>query len=1714
MSCNYTYKGKEYSDIAGLTAVVQEEMANKKIKAPKDGGSSFVLEGSVEDINWQRTVIEVEAQAEYDSTEMLSFTHNVDGTVSVNIDGVVIKEISSTIKSLYNTETQKLEEVDISKLTFEKAGKFDGGVARLKEILYTKTIDNIIKAARSPKEGRGVDEQSVEKRLVQFAESLGFSVTSIDNYLSGRKLRDNAEAKDVEAVIDLFEKVIAYKPGDETSLTEEIAHLAFEMANIDPALKAKMLEKVVDTVMYKQFAEQYRLAYQEKGLTAEEIEQKVRKEIIGKILQQKIADNFSIENAENNAEKGIFSQLQKLWENFLSLFAKTDANQKFFKEFGTLLDDISGEVFAGNTAKFSVIDSKAVYYSLSTTQKDIHDRLTGHMENLKREYRNIASTDSSAITRRKRQLDNIKNTLMGNQFERALNTFIAILSDDIAGAEKKIERNKQLNNGVFDIETFGEVDVVSTQALLENFERYIKVVEAEIASIGKFGMTQTDANNLTRRIAAAKKSFNNIQPVLAAVTTSTFTTGLEKELEDTTLGRELLASATEQMSSSKIKDIWALTKHIGQVKLTEPLLKAVYFLIEKAESITTIHTRKVVDAFRQYVDKHNITNDMITFMYDKFHMVDKIHHTVAGEAYEADVEAKTRTLVDEIEKLEAEFFKNGKNKPAIDKLKKDLFNIREEVKVEWLEREFLPEYYKELQNVTNHTRSVIITRSYARKRILDMYADVNGKINSAMMTNKDFIELTAIEEEYKQAQSEFETDGTPKTGIDLEVALELKKYVASFAGTSFQADPLKDFEGKRRAAEAKGTKFYSRWLQTNAVMTYSDELFAKMEGADRKADGIKIDKGAVANDMDYYAQVANLPSTATLDEIVAALEDQAKEKIALTLGLPLGSSMQEVYDTLVKKKKQLTAPYKKLGEIGEIDGVLLEKNLETSTALRAVYTQLSQFLTTQEENKSGIVFKSKANEAFLAEHARLTSRRDFRALNQLNLDAGVKTIRGVETPTVSHYLTFSVEENGVPVAKEARPNFRFSLQADRSNQENPKFDKSLKGKTVQYNVENHPELINKEFLSYFGINSAGEATKNLDAWGLRELLLKTKETSDKKYDIRNQYYFLPQKYGTLRETAYRLNKGIVKDVLSKAFLVDADEEDFGSVERMSVPKRYTTKLKNGYTAISPDVISLYTSYFEAADNYKEKGKVMHLTRLVQDKIDNTHVGDHRNGAASNLANMLSEFLSVNLYGNKLTHDIRTENFLGTGRTISWGKVAKVIFTHLRNTNLMANTVTPMVGMVSASTYLSIEAASGKVVTKENMLWATKEFGKNVMGLTLDTGAINPKSKLSRLLEFSNVTVTVSEIQSGIDKGKLYRLSENLAYKQFEIQSKPTGSLAMLSIYDSYRLVNGEFINKLQYKKLNKGVDSKKITEDWNALRGNSFYNYLKQDSEGVVYFDGKSIGMSEKQSLGTEIRMTRLAQSTHNQIEGMQDSLDRAMITNNPTTAFLGIHKGWFWNALSNRFKDKQLDWQTGQEDEGSYKTFSRLLMDMMKDPNTTPLEKLGGTGDMFMMMMSLGTFGRAIEGLEEFEMANIKRAGADMYAYTALLAMAILMNASADDEEDNELKQYLAYVATRAVAEQGAIMFPTAIKDVVAMFESPVAGVNLLETVMNIPNMISNDKKVKSGKYAGKTQAERALIKATFYKNIYSLTTPGAVRGSNLFFRNQLVHIPELSDD
>lgn len=1653
MACSYTYKGKDYQTKEALQEAIKQNTSTK-------GVQTILLQGTQENIEQEIEIIKSNAKEYFGTTE------------GVFVDGNKVS----------------IEEVTLTK----PQDKFQN--------ILQETLDRIYNIEPTPQE-----KDSLINRLNTFATNLGIEVQTLQDYLRDYELRGGAVDNQIEALADLMQRIIAVSNKEDVSqMSEEVAHFAIEWYK-DKGIISKMLDKVDQTSTYQTEAEKYRETYKRGGITGEQLEAKVRKEVLGKILAQKIQDNFQ-DNPQNSAEVGIFNQLRILWNNLLEKFIITDSNKQFFSEFGALLDEIANDVIDNKTETFDPTKSKEVYYSMTNNEKILTDSVKNLIERVKNDYKAILNEDNLSQRNRRLKLDEAVGHLQDLNYLETLIALSSILTNDLNKAQRLVEEAQKKGGKISD--NIEIEDIVNVMIFLKNYKNYSGELLRQLKSLedAKLPNGQPYIVNKDRikavidNVIDVGARFERIRPEIQMAVNDKTKAEIKKQLIETSPADEaLIEEELDKLDTNVFDDMNKFTSYYYSLSKTgNIILSAIYTKMALVRGAVKGVMNDFRIDFNKALDTYKVSDKEIrslfkgNFMINPFNM-DKFEddYEAAQEKIKEKYNKELETYTEELKKQVADSKEYNETKEKylalIDKRDLELYNLE----LDWTEQYFTKDFYQRLmyldypqntQPMSKVVRDFLRSKNIAKAKIYNKYKDANGKISFENLTSIDIKNLENIEADYKSFASDYDSMGQPKTGVAKRYAEQIKTYKknnSDFFSEKPSPEIVREFELERERVRALGEKKYQVWLANNANIVYQENKGTQIFNANLDLDTLN-----------HHASLVGLkPFT----------NNNLQNQIL-------------VREKLTEKRKQLVAPFRSATDSGEIKGNIIHDDRVLSEAIKSVQNALRDYKVEYEgESNVEIV----ANKDFMDKLNSFTDnqqRQEFLRMTDTRYD---KT-NGVYIPKLYYYQKF--EKKGV-LEPQVEPNFRWLAKKQNQDFSNPNFNKDLQGKTAQPSLSKK-EYIDEEYFEMFGVdrnNPYGKATKNQNLFQMRQYLLDLKEQQDKKMKTYGKYFQLPSVLGDFSD-AYAFEKSAKdtsKTVLSRSFFIEHGVDDDMVIEdknqllkeRIIVPKRYQAKFKDPALRTT-DPSKMYGKYVEESENYLRKNQILPEIQLLRERLKNANFKGYRNADETNTMKMLDGFLSRQMYGNIIDNTFQTEMF---GKTLSFGKVLKVIFDTARTANLAFQTITPVVGAVSTYTYNNLERLSEGQVTKDSTVFVSKVLAKEYPLMAQDYTSRQTTSKLGKILEFMGVGLESDDYLGGISKSRLYRALSAGVMATYIPTSKLSAAQATLGILDAYRMIDGEFMNINNFRNLkrNKGRSQEDINKEWSEAQSKSYYTYLIETERGMVLDQARlKQDYADPSKIEQDLNRIRFnAEKYWNKIESQANPMDKGMYANNPLLMFTGMHSNWFFNFLQHRLGRKEYNLLEGRYEEGNYRTIGRLFMDSLRDPSVPMNVKLSGLYKAFAASISLGMYKKGLEGLENYEQVNLIRAGVDAWAYLGLFSLYLLANIAADEDEDDFVKQYLAFIATRALSEQGSQMLPTATSDIMAKIKEPVPATRLAD-YFDLVNIVTSKggETIEDGTYEGMTRRQKAILQMTFIKNLMPLRPQdgSGFRSKNLFFRSK----------
>jgi hypothetical protein len=1683
--CFYNYKGVDYSS--------KEELI-EKLKSDKNKSHIFNVKGNRDELLLQEELIKLEAEDKFGTSEHISFEYrDNDLVVSINEDN--IKNFNSDSTVLLNLKTGLKELVDLNDPNNNETTHTNYTEAKIQQIAEKSTKDivenqipQLIKALNG--------DENLKNKLVNFANRLGIKFETLENYLKSKIDREQLEdIDDINALADIFEKTIALSDNATLEdLVEEVSHFAIEL-NVGTNTLEKMISKVNETQEYKENETKYRLKY--KG-----DERKVRIEVLGKILANKVKDKFSSESATTLVEKGIIEQLRDLWENFLKIFRESP----FLEEFGSIIDGFANNILEdSNKSPISLTNSKEIYFSIRSKggiQRDVLESLENIVSDLQERYRSIRRNNPVQNQKTETTLNEIRDRLATASFAKAINAVVSLIESDVKQIEAIIEKT----NGNLE-EEIRKSDILELITFINNIPNTLTSLTVVIDSMSKdmqFSTNDNENNILKDKLlkeirsiqSRATRVSNEMSPFISQRAVEIVEEELDKENVTDEKIRALfirpVISGVYSEINSFVKKVFAFSK-VGNYTF-----KIINNMFVTVDSKVRQAVTDFINDFRNIELKYD--TDGSDILIKSGSMINPFH-ILKVEAY---IKEQIDKIVEEYD-LKISETTNNKEKEILEKEK--LAAVRKKTLSYQVKKTDISfEDTMDKLDLSENTRKNIKARSNAKFKILLKYTNKDSSINYSAITNKDLIDLENIDAAYKSDLSEWDTNGERKEGNLLKLALELKKYRDSFTKQN-EKFAVEKFEKEKdnilnKIVREKGVsrtqafqdKEFIFWARNNARYDYDLIIRSQL---DEQSSNVKI---------------ISLKGGYNSENILSEVDMKG-----LDLEMVTQDELLTIYEKLTEKRKQLVAPYK---INGEIDVKLLNRDELLVDTINHLNNIISQFkVETEVEGKYKI--QTRGNKHFKERLEELEH--SPREKNAFIKETGAINVDGEWIPTLYQYKSYYlVDEAGNEIGKKYVPNYKYALKEETGAQINPKYVKELAGKTVQYDLE-HPELQefiqDEDFYNFFGIDKKDDpyglkkgATRNKGVWELRQFLLDSKEEIDKNiYHESYSYFKLPQVVASVKELK---DKGtqVFNAAFETSFLdVSGNEESsIGKADRIIIPKRYNRPLTS-QEILTSDISKMFGSYYEHGIKYKEQNAILPKILVLVESIKKGSLDSGGEMAQSNLYGMLKTQLSAQLYGNLVEEADWLTNFLNifsTSKRVSGAKVLRATAGFISKTNLGFSTVTPVVGTISSFLDNMKLFMSDNMVDRASYTYSLKEAANLMKDYWTDMGSNKPTSKGKKLMEYFPLNITNKEMLDGIAKSKLYRSISDPSMMGYELAGIGSALQAVIASTHSHRLMSdGKFHNINSWREANKERDSKELEKEFKEASKKSYYTYLNTDSGRTVLDKNRIIADGFQGDIeALENKMFDITSKYWAKIENQAVALDKPQLYLNPYMMFMGIHSQWLFNFMQSRFMSKQYMLDASRWEEGSYRTVFSAFMNSLTDKNIPLQERLFNVSKLVGSMTTLGWYSRGMEGLEEYEKTNLRQFSMDIYMWGVTFAVMVILNLSADDDEEDTVKQYMAYIATRALTEQGASAFPFAFKEMYKKAKEPVIGLNYIDMMMNLPLLVTEEggEEIERGKYKGLTKRKKAMLQMLVLKNLY---TPykGAegYRNDNMFMRS-----------
>ena len=739
-----------------LTSLVRQGLLSAERELDENGITKFVGKGEFDTTRYFTAKVAI--------SELESGLGKGEYTLSP--DGTFTAELNDDYVELETVDGENIVALKKDVPQLIKDGKLAKPIQAAIE--YTLEFDHPrpVDKDKTVSEKTNTDVKGIQAGLLNFLKSLGFSTTTMEEY---RKRYNTKYGKDpdIRALADIANQIVAGDISNIDDLSEEVAHVAIEMYSDQNSI-ASALASVHNTPEYSEFYTQYKEKYSEfyEGV---ELEDQVRKEILGKILKKSIQEKFSTQG-KNTSQSYVIQKLKEIWDA-VTRFINNRLTPSHYQTLDILNNRIADSIFNNTSEDFQadISSNENFYYNLmSNPSKSIANELKVSKRVVEDLYR-VALQESVPNPA---ELEHLAEASGEYEMIGAINTVVGVAAQQMDILKANIE-DAAKNNEVISMK-----DAARYQVLKENLIPTLNNIKVALSKVDfQEDISKKLLDNISKTSDEIVVNMSTVEPLMNADNDRFVETMVEGVLKTAELPEEQKEEVREQVEGG-IKDINWGGKFFGlSTHLKNPLIQLM------AKEVSKIST-KVATQFNKRLNK--VVNEVVEKDLTKYQktVIKEGTHFLMSPINEA---AYQKDLKDQQSKIISEII--GKDKKAVDKLRekmserdilKEEENFTEYKKLvkEWketdgVERRFTDQYYKDRDarfdkaNTSETTRTYLSTKNAARYERLKKYQNADGTIDASKQTKAERIQDNAERKAHLSAKSPYDSAGNVKPGLKI-----------------------------------------------------------------------------------------------------------------------------------------------------------------------------------------------------------------------------------------------------------------------------------------------------------------------------------------------------------------------------------------------------------------------------------------------------------------------------------------------------------------------------------------------------------------------------------------------------------------------------------------------------------------------------------------------------------------------------------------------------------------------------------------------------------------------------------------------------------------------------------------------------------------------------------------------------------------------------------
>lgn len=515
--------------------------------------------------------------------------------------------------------------------------------------------------------------------------------------------------------------------------------------------------------------------------------------------------------------------------------------------------------------------------------------------------------------------------------------------------------------------------------------------------------------------------------------------------------------------------------------------------------------------------------------------------------------------------------------------------------------------------------------------------------------------------------------------------------------------------------------------------------------------------------------------------------------------------------------------------------------------------------------------------------------------------------------------------------------------------------------------------------------------------------------------------------------------------------------------------------------ISEDAVSTLIAYGAKSFDYNESNKIINAieltkellkereipvidkgkkaisfikTMLSQEQDESERQIYYKDNGSSNLSKRLQGYLDCVYYAKTRKGDI------SIGK-LSAIKVVDKFNAYTARATMSLSLLNGISNVTTGTAMMWYETFSKKYFKPKDNLWAKKTYAQNMVAMMGNLGCRIKDDKLSLFTELFDVTNKYDKSQlNNIEwdkRTKLGRLEfgEALMFMQ-DAGEHWMSHITALSVASSTKLIDkdGKSIN------LWDALEVKYLQEDGSYGIENKHLGAKLVVKDGVVKPDGSKVTSNDIIKIQTKIS------GINHKMHGVYNKIDMNLIQTTAVGRAAYLFRKWMWSSANKRFSKVNYDYETGEWDEGYYRSCGRFLLSLLKDVKQAKVDiKLHWNE------------------LHPVEKANVKQALAETLVLLGMIAANMLIDWGDDDDKhdkDNWAYNMFLYQSIRLQSELSSLTPWGVAHESIRLMKSPIPMVNILDNFLTttkalwIPNWFEEETR---GMFKGHSQGFKFLM-------------------------------------